>query len=124
MDRIKERITIFGICAIVLLAGFIVFRFVLFDMHGMKQWPIDLLAAGLVLSLVGALIKGYFTCCFTVVGYIFGFAAMVNFALSGVDAGGGASNNGWIIWLAVFVIGAVLGIVIDIAMKLRTKKAR
>lgn len=118
MDKIKERITIFGVCAIILLIGFIVFRFVLFDMHGMKEWPLDLLVAGLILSFVGAAIKGHFTCCFTVVGYIFGFAAAMNFST------GGSADNGWIIWLAVFVIGAVLGIVIDIAMKLRTKKAR
>ncbi len=111
MDKVKERLTIFIICAAILLIGFVVFRFVLFGMHGMKEWPFDLFVAGIVLSLIGAVLKGYFTCCFTVVGYIMGFALGMNVL----------GENAWLIWLAVFAGGAVLGILLDIVTRLKGK---
>lgn len=119
MDKVKERITIFLISTAILLVGFIIFRYVLFDMHGMKEWPFDLFVVGLILCLVGALLKGYFTCCFTVVGYILGFAIGIN-ALEGTAG----EASGWLFWLVVFVGLSVVGIVIDIFMKLRTKDGK
>ena len=112
MDKLKERLTIFGICEVLLLIGFIVFRFVLFGMHGMKAWPVDLFVAASVLCFAGAVVKGYFTCAFTAVGYIMGFALA-----TGIESGAN-----WLVWLVIFVAGAVTGIVLDIFMKLKVKR--
>ena len=114
MDKIKTRLTIFAICEVLLIIAFVVFRFVLFDMHGMKEWPLDLFAVGSILCLAGAMIKGYFTCTFTVVGYILGFAIATNFMPKGEGV--------WLIWLVIFVCSAVFGIVIDIFTKIKGKK--
>jgi len=112
MDKIKARLTIFAVCEILLIIAFLVFRFVLFDMHGMKEWPVDLFMAGTILCFAGALLKGYFTCAFTVLGYIMGFALASNMPKVSM----------WLVWLCIFAGGAVAGVIIDIFMKLRNKK--
>ncbi len=112
MDKIKARLTIFAVCEILLIIAFLVFRFVLFDMHGMKEWPRDLFAVGSILCLAGAMLKGYFTCSFAVVGYIMGFALASNMPKASM----------WLVWLLVFGGGAVIGIVLDIVMKLKGKR--
>jgi len=78
----------------------------------MKEWPLDLFLAGTVLCFAGAMLNGYFTCSFTVVGYIMGFAFASNMPKVSI----------WLVWLCVFAGGAVLGIVLDVIMKLRGKK--
>ena len=48
-----------------------------------------------------------------------GFAAGLIFGVDGVDHGGGATNNWWIIWTVVFLTAIGAGIVLEIANKIK-----
>ena len=124
MSGRNERISVLAVSLISLLIGFLVIRFFLFGLHGMKQWPFTLFAAAAVVCAVGALVKAYFTACITAAGYIIGFAIALNFAKTTLDAGGGALSNLWFIWLIVVLICIVMGIFTDIYIGLNRKKRR
>ena len=103
----------------ILLFGFVLCRFVFFGLHGMKEWPVDLLVAGFVVLLVSLLAKKQFIPWFTASGYLLGFIAGVIFHTEGFDPGGGKTDNLWQIWTAVFVVCILAGIVFEIVMKWR-----
>ena len=120
----NERISVLAVSLVSLLAGFLVIRFFLFGLHGMKQWPFTLFAAAAIVCAAGALVKAYFTACITAAGYIIGFAIALNFAKTTFDPGGGIQTNLWSIWLVVVLICIVIGIFTDIYIILRRKKRR
>ena len=57
----------------VLLLGFILCRYAFFGLHGMGEWPFDLLIAGLVALLISLLAGKQNAPWFTSVGYFLGF---------------------------------------------------
>lgn len=118
----NERISVLAVSLTALLSGFLVIRFMLFGMHGMKQWPFMLFIAAAVVCAVGALIKAYFTACITSAGYIIGFAIALSLSKTTIDASGAAVNNLWFIWLTVILICIIMGIFTDIYISLNRKK--
>lgn len=96
-----------------LCLGFVLCRYVLFDLHGMKQWPEVLFMAGLLALLLSFCAKGRRFPIFVSCGYILGFAAGLLFRTDGTDAGGAKTNSLWIIWSAVFVCFMVIGLTVD-----------
>lgn len=113
--KLLKRLSPFG----VLLVGFLLCRFVFFNLHGMKEWPFDLFVAGVVVLLVSLIAKKQFVPWFTSVGYLVGFLAGVIFYTEGFDPGGGRTDNLWQIWTIVFVVSILVGIVFEIVMKWR-----
>lgn len=92
-------------------------RYVLFDLHGMKQWP-DLLAAAGIIVLAAALVKhckALILC--TNIGYTAGFFSGICFHSYGTDAGGGMTSNTWMIWTLVYAGFMLLGLLIDLVRK-------
>ena len=101
----------------VLLLGFIICRYAAFGIHGMKEWPVDLLIAGLAVQLVSLLARKQYAPWFSAVGYSLGFWLGVIFHKEGFDPGGGRTDNLWQIWMVAFLICILAGVVYEIALK-------
>lgn len=91
----------------VLCIGFVLCRYVFFEAHGMKDWPLYLFLCGLIVIGISFAAKAGLVSVFTSLFYIIGFAAGLLFQTEGVDAGGGRANNLWIIWTVVFACAVV-----------------
>ena len=98
----KIRILTALLSIVLLLAGFVLTRYILFDLHGMKQWPQTLLIIGAVIVVAAWFQKSKLIPLITSVAYTVSFFAGVLFHTNSVDAGGTATNNLWIIWTVVF----------------------
>ena len=109
------RLAPFGI----LLLGFVLCRFAFFGLHGMKEWPVNLLAAGLVIVTMSLITKKQIIAWFTSVGYLIGFFTGVLFRSEGFDPGGGKTDNLWQIWTIVFIVCAVAGAITETVRKWR-----
>ena len=104
-DRNRRAICIISL--LVLCAGFVLIRFAMFDIHGMKQWPLVLFVGGLVVIGVS-----YFAG--AAVSYIMGFTIGKIFQQDGTDPGGGSTNNLWIIWTVIFVCFTLASILTEL----------
>ncbi|MCH5260951.1 MAG: hypothetical protein J1F18_14410 [Lachnospiraceae bacterium] len=109
----KKRIVGFvSLC--VLLIAFLTFRYPLFELHGMKQFPLYLLILGISVITVSGIIKSYrIVPIFTTIGYIVGFF-VGQLAVTSYDPGGGTLNNMWQIWLISYTTAIVAGVLIEI----------
>ena len=103
----------------ILLLGFVLCRFVFFELHGMKEWPLDLWIAGTVVILASLIARKQLVPWFTAVGYLLGFFAGLIFHTEGSDPSGGRTDNLWQIWTVVFAVCILAGIIFEIAMKWR-----
>ena len=114
----KERM--FGILSLIALGGaYLVIRYLLFGLHGMKDFPLLLCAVGVFLIfLTGLVRKSKVLPPIIALGYILGFAAG---ALFGYDYGEGL-NNLWIIWLWCFVTIVLVGVVGDLFLQKRSQQ--
>ncbi len=102
----------------VLLFGFIICRYAVFGViHGMKEWPVDLLIVGLAVQLISLLAKKQYAPWFGAVGYSLGFWLGAIFHTEKPAEHGGIDDNLWLIWTAVFLICILVGIVFEIVMK-------
>ena len=101
----------------VLLLGFLLCRYAFFDLLGMKEWPVDLFVAGILALLISLFARKQYAPWFTSVGYFLGFLAGALFHREGTDPGGGKTDNLWIIWIVVFVVCILAGILYEIWMK-------
>ncbi len=102
-----------------ILVSYLIFRYPLFDLHGMKGFPLALCMVGVFLIVVTGLIrKKKVPPLLIALGYIGGFAVGVLF---GYDYGEGL-NNLWIIWMWCFVVASLVGIIGDLALQKRSKK--
>lgn len=116
----KERM--FGILSLIVLAGsYLVVRYLLFGLHGMKEFPLLLFAVGVFLIfLTGLVRKNKVLPPIIAFGYIMGFAAG---ALFGYDYGEGL-NNLWIIWLWCFVTIVLVGVVGNLFLQKRAQQKK
>lgn len=104
----------------VLFLGFIICRYAVFGVfHNMKEWPVDLFVAGLLVHLISLLAKKQYVPWFISGGYSLGFWLGVIFHTEGFDPGGGRTDNLWQIWTVVFVLCILAGIVLEIVAKWR-----
>lgn len=101
---------------------FVLCSYLFFGLHGMKQYPIFLLAAGLIALIVAAFFDSRKVMIFTVVGYIGGFALGMIFAVDGIDQGGGATNSAWKIWTVSFIVAILIGVIWELVSKHLKKK--
>lgn len=108
-DRKNVMLHLLSLC--VLCLGFVLCRYVFFEMHGMKQWPELLFIVALVSLAVSFFAKAKTTPLLISLGYIVGFVVGVMFQTDGMDAGGAKTNSLWMIWALVFVCLIVIGMV-------------
>ena len=113
----KERM--FGILSLIALGGaYLVVRYPLFSLHGMKEFPLLLCIVGVSLIFFTGLVrKNKVLPPIIALGYIIGFVAG---ALFGYDYGEGL-NNLWIIWLWCFVTIVLVGVVGNLFLQKRSQ---
>ena len=105
----RKRVT--GIAALAtIVAAYVVFRYPLFSLHGMKDFPLYLCILGAVLIAISGIVKANRTLPVAVaLGYILGFPAGKLFERSY----GEGLNSMWIIWLICFAAAVLLGIIVN-----------
>lgn len=126
MSRVQEflqkhkRLLVTHLLALgMLLLEYVLCRYVFFGLHGMGEWPLDLLIAGLVALLISLLARKQYAPWFTSVGYFLGFWIGVLFHTHGFDPGGGKTDNLWSIWMLAFLACIVAGFVVESILKWR-----
>lgn len=114
----KKTRNISGIITVAMIfLSYLLVRFVLFDLHGMKEWP-NYLAILSISFVVGAsILKKKKVFVGVVFGYLVGFAFALIFSKSGVDAGGGASNNAWLLWSIFLLLSTFVSLIVSYKKK-------
>ena len=99
---------------VVLIVEFIICRYILFDMHGMKEYPMYLFILGVIVLLIAAFLKSRFVATLTVLGYIMGFVYSTSFG----------SDKDWLVWGIIYIIFIALGIFVEVEHRKKLEKAR
>lgn len=109
----KRKVGIVSLC--VLLASYCLFRYPLFGLHGMKEFPLVLMLVGAAVIVVFGIVKGGRTApLYTAVGYIVGFVCGCLLEKISYDPGGGQMSDLWKYWMGGFIAATVAGILIEI----------
>lgn len=114
MKRINKSILI---PSIIHIFSFIIIRYVMFDIHGMKQFPLILFLCVFIVIIVSALIKSKITPYILSISYSIGFIIGLIFQKNGNDLGGGLENNLWIIWVSSIFIILIISIILESIIK-------
>ena len=117
----KIRILTALLSLVLLLAGYVLTRYMLFDLHGMKQWPQTLLIIGAVVVVAAWFQKSKLIPLITSVAYTVSFFAGVLFHTNSVDVGGTATNNLWIIWTGMYLLIILVSIIIELVSRFRNR---
>ena len=117
----KIRILTALLSIVLLLAGFVLTRYILFDLHGMKQWPQTLLIIGAVIVVAAWFQKSKLIPLITSAAYTVSFFSGVLFHTNSVDAGGTATNNLWIIWTGMYLLIILISIIIELVSRFRNR---
>ena len=104
----KKNIIVHLVSLSILCTGFALCRYTFLEIHGMKQLPGLLFGVGMVFLAISFFLRGKVAPIVIALTYLIGFVAGVVFETDGVDAGGGATSNLWIIWTVVFVSLSVI----------------
>lgn len=106
---------------LILSVGFVLCRYLLFSLHGMREWPALLFLAGMAVLLLSLLAKAKWFPFVTSMSYTAAFLAGALFQTNGTDPGGGSTNNLWIIWTCAFIGSIVLSAVTEWIVSVRKK---
>ena len=99
-----------------LIGAYLALQYPLFFLHGMKDWPLFLFAAGVIVTIVSGLIFGRkILPVLTVSGYIAGFFLGYIFQF---DYGAGL-NSLWIIWTCIDFGAILVGVAVEIFFRSR-----
>ena len=101
----------------ILMIGFALGRYVFFDVHGMKEFPVALLVLGLAVMLISLLTFKKVLPYFISTGYLMGFVFGFLFQVTKMDANGVSVNNLWVIWAGVYVAFIVVGFLCEALFK-------
>ena len=107
---------------LVLVGSFLLCRFGLFSLHGMKQWPVLLAVVGLLVLLAAMALHCRRLTVAASLGYLFGFGVALLFHREGTDPGGGRTDSLWLIWTAFYLFCMLAGGGQDLAEKRRGKR--
>ena len=111
----KKKYTISQIASILfLILGFILCRYILFRSHGMKEWPVVLFLAGVIVLGISIYRKKFYLPLFISLGYSISWVIGAFTQSDGVDPGGGFTNNLWLTWLLSYVGIILVGIVFEL----------
>ena len=101
----------------ILIIGFVLGRYVFFDVHGMKEFPVTLLVLGLAVMLISMLTSKKVLPYFISTGYLMGFVFGFLFQVTKMDVNGVSVNNLWVIWAGVYVAFIVVGFLCEALFK-------
>lgn len=105
----RNRILSTAGSVLLLAIGYLIFRYALFDLHGMKQWPLILFVFGLSIIGVAALFVCPKIMLSAAVSYHIGYMTGLLFGSEWIDQHGTAMDNTWIwftlVMLAVICVG-------------------
>ena len=107
--RKPNHIALYLSSAAILLVDFLLCRYLFFDLHGMKDWPVVMLGLEIAVLMISFLFKGRYLPLISVNGYLAGFVVGLVLCTDGVDPGGGRTNNLWLIWLLVWLAVVLIG---------------
>ena len=99
-----SRLSRFFLSAVCLAGAYLLCRFGLFSLHGMKQWPAVLAAAGFAALVAAALYDFWIASSTTIVCYPAGCFLGLWLGKTQTDPGGGQTHSGWVIWTIFFRI--------------------
>ena len=122
--EMKNKIIWGLVSATALSIGFMLIRYVFFEIHLMMQWPLILFLLGIIVIGISAIVSTYKVMIGTVVGYVIGFVlGMVLFAdVRSFDPNSGVYRYyGWGIWLLSFLAVIVISIVWAFVSRKRPK---
>ena len=105
----NTNVAVHLISAAILLVDFLMCRYLFFDLHGMKDWPVFMLGLGIAVLVVSFLLKWQHLPLISANGYLAGFVAGLIFHTNGIDPGGGRTDNMWLIWLMVWLGVTLIG---------------
>lgn len=114
-----KQVSLVGI--VVLILSFLLVRFLLFDQHGMKQWPLILAVATLILMIIALWGRYKITSLFMSLSYLLGYFLSLVFQMSGVDPGGGRTSNQWILWAIFILLISLIGVIVEYFVTKRNK---
>ena len=115
--KTKNRLVQFWVWLVVLCGGFVLCRYILFSMHGMREWPVILFAVGAAVIVAALLVKAKYVPAAVSAAYTLAFLLGVLLQTDGVDPGGGRTNNLWIIWTVVFIGIIIVSVVLELILK-------
>ena len=111
----KKKYTITHIVSVILLMlGFVLCRYVLFRSHGMKEWPVVLFLAGVIVLGISIYRKKLYLPLFISLGYPISWVIGAFTQSDSVDPGGGFTNNLWLTWMLSYVGIILVGIVLEL----------
>ena len=105
----------------VFVASFILVRYVLFELHGMKDWPELLAVVSLVILVLALAKKKTWIALTTGFGYPVSFGLGLLFVRDGTNPGGGRKNNRWFLWTICLLIFIFAGVVAQIVSERKSK---
>jgi len=111
MEKSKKA-RIFSVigAVIALFISFLLCRYVFFEFHGNKQWPVVMLVIGLVVTGIAAIFDGRSIMVCTVAGYLGGFILGILQGVESVDHSGSVMNDWWLKWTIAFFVIASIGV--------------
>lgn len=123
MKNITIKRSIWTIMLMILLfISFLLCRYVFFDLHQMKQFPLVLFLLGLsIISVASIFDKAKLAIC-TVLGYNAGFTMGILFDADWTDSHGTRMTNTWIWFVVVMLLFVCFGIIWEVISKKITFK--
>ncbi len=108
-----------AVSLVLLVAAFFIIRFPLYSWHDMKEMPLYLMLAGLMVIMLSFASGKKLTPVMTAVGYAAGFFISYFFSVTSIDSHGASTNNMFVIWAIAFIACVFIGLIADIMKKQR-----
>ena len=124
MRLAKKTMAVHLVSFCVLCMGFLLCRYVFFEIHGMKDWPFYLFLFGFVVLAISLAAKASFVPVVTSFSYLFSFVIGRILQTERTDAAGGRTGNFWIIWTVVFVCAVLFSVLGETVKKKGGHKER
>ena len=118
----KKFNKISAVSLLILVFSFTVARYAVFGIHGMKQLPLVLCLLIAVELIVLCFTKVKIVPLISAISYPLGFAIGCLFQISGLDAGGGATNNLWIIWIGTIFVMNIIAVFAELINRKKAKQ--
>lgn len=99
---------------LILVISFFAVRYVFFETHGMKQFPFMLFLPLLLAMIVFCFMNVKIISFVAAISYPIGFILADLFQTNGVDPGGGATSNLWIIWTVIVIAAIIFSAILEV----------
>ena len=97
-------------------------RYALLDLHKMKDWPTVLFVSCFIVITICFFTKKTIAPLIISISYVIGFVLGYIFQTNGIDAGGGTTNNLWIIWTITIFVFVFIAIITELFALKKTNR--